>query len=104
MIVDIAERDLKGGVLGIVVALVEVIAETLRLQAIRRMESGSLTPEQMESLGQAVMDLEAAIDQMKVEMGIAESVRSVRQGLDRIVDDAVERILYGDRAQRRIGA
>ena len=93
MILDIDENDLKSGVLGLVVALVEIIQDALRLQAMKRMEGGSLTKEEVERLGQALMDLDAAIDKIKVEMGITESVRSIRDGLDRAVDDVMDSIL-----------
>ena len=96
-VVNIDEHDLKNGVLGLVVALVEIIKEALRLQAVRRMEGGSLTEEEVERLGEALMDLDAAIEKIKLEMGIAESVRSVRDGLDKVVDDAIDTILNPQR-------
>ena len=40
---EINEKELKQGVLGLVMALVEVIHEALKHQAVRRMEGGSLT-------------------------------------------------------------
>ncbi|MBI2919109.1 MAG: gas vesicle protein K [Chloroflexi bacterium] len=89
MIVDLDEKDLKNGVLGLVVALVEIIKETLRLQAVKRMEAGSLTPAEVERLGEALMDLESAIEKIKLETGVSESVKAVREGLDRVVEDVV---------------
>ncbi|MDP2935068.1 MAG: gas vesicle protein K [Dehalococcoidia bacterium] len=97
MIVDLDEKDLKSGVLGLVVALVEIIKETLRLQALRRMESGSLTLAEVERLGVALMDLDAAIEKLKVEMGITESVKAVRDGLDSVVDDLLDTMLNPER-------
>ena len=96
-VVDIDEEDLKSGVLGLVVALVEIIKETLRLQAIKRMEAGSLTEREVERLGEALMDLDAAIEKIKVEMGVAESVKAVRDGLDSVVDDLVDTMLNPER-------
>ena len=93
MVLDIEQTDLKNGVLGLVVALVEIIKEALRLQAMKRMEGGSLAEEEVERLGEALMDLDAAIEQIKVEMGIVESVKAVRDGLDRAVDDVIDSIL-----------
>ena len=93
MIVDLDEKDLKSGVLGLVVALVEIIKEALRHQALRRMESGSLTLAEVERLGNALMELDAAIEKIKLEMGIAESVKAVRDGLDGAVQDVVDTIL-----------
>ena len=51
MVVNIDEKDLKQGVLGLVVALVEIIHEALRLQAMKRMEAGTLTEREVERLG-----------------------------------------------------
>jgi hypothetical protein len=93
MVVDIDEKNLKHGVLGLVIALVEIIKDALKLQAIKRMEGGSLTEEEMERLGEALMDLDMAIDEIKEEQGISESVKSVRDGLDDIVDDVISRFI-----------
>ena len=96
-VVDIDEKSLKHGVLGLVIALVEVIRDALNLQAMKRMEGGSLTEEEMERLGQALMDLDIAIEEIKEEQGIVESVRSVRDGLDEIVDDVLDRMINPER-------
>ena len=93
MLLDIEEKSLKHGVLGLVVALVEVIRDALKLQAIKRIEGGSLTEEEMERLGEALMELDAAIEEIKVEQGIGEAVTSVREGLDSLVDDVINSFL-----------
>lgn len=93
MVVDIDEKNLKHGVLGLVIALVEIIRDALKLQAMRRMEGGSLTDEEMERLGQALMELDTAIEEIKEEQGIVESVKSVRDGLDEVVDDVLDRMI-----------
>jgi hypothetical protein len=97
MVIDIKEDNLKHGVLGLVLALVEVIRDALRIQAIRRMESGILTDEECERLGQALMDLDIALEQVKEEQGITESVKAVRDGLDEIVDGVIDRIVNPER-------
>jgi len=97
MPIDIDEKNLKHGVLGLVVALVEIIKEALRLQALKRMEGGSLTEEEMERLGEALMDLDTAIEEMKKEQGITESVKSVRDGLDNIVDELLDKMINPER-------
>jgi hypothetical protein len=96
-VVDIDEKSLKHGVLGLVIALVEIIRDALNLQATKRMEGGSLTEEEMERLGAALMDLDIAIEEIKEEQGIDESVRSVRDGLDEIVDDILNRMINPER-------
>lgn len=57
------------------------------------MEGRSLTEEEVERLGRALFDLDTAIDQIKEEQGIAESVKSVRDGLDRVVDEVIDKII-----------
>ena len=93
MVLDIDERSLKHGVLGLVIALVEIIRDALKLQAMKRMEGGSLTEEEVERLGEALMDLDIAIEEIKEEQGLVESVKSVREGLDEIVDDVLDRMI-----------
>jgi len=93
MPIDIDEKNLKHGVLGLVVALVEIIKDALKLQALKRVEGGSLTEEEIDRLGEALMDLDAAIEEMKTEQGISESVRSVRDGLDNIVDELLDKMI-----------
>ena len=102
MVVDIDEKSLKHGVLGLVIALVELIRDALNLQAIKRMEGRSLTEEEMERLGQALMDLDTAIEEIKEEQGIIESVKSVREGLDEIVDDVLDRMVIPERWREEI--
>ena len=97
MPIDIDEDNLKHGVLGLVLALVEIIRDTLRLQAFKRMEGGSLTEKEIERLGEALMDLDVAIEEIKKEQGITESVKSVRDGLDSIVDDVLDRKINPER-------
>ena len=99
MVVDIDEKSLKHGVLGLVIALVEIIRDAIKLQAIKRMEGGSLTEEEMERLGQALMDLDTAIEEIKEEQGIVECVRSVRDGLDEVVDGVLDKMINPQRWQ-----
>lgn len=96
-VVDIDAKNLKQGVLGLVIALVEIIKDALQLEAVRRMEGGSLTEEEVERLGEALMDLDMAIADIKREQGISESVKSVRDGLDNLVDEVIDQVLNPQR-------
>ena len=86
MAIDINEQNMKQGLMGLVVALLEIIVETLRHQAVRRMEAGSLSDEEVEKLGTAFRDIFRVVEEIKEEHGIEESVRSVRDSLDDIVN------------------
>ncbi|MBI4336430.1 MAG: gas vesicle protein K [Chloroflexi bacterium] len=81
------EKDLKAGVLGLLVALAEIIKDTLRLEAVRRMEAGNLTEEEVNRLGEALLALDAAIEKVKEDLSIGDAVQSVRDGLDRAVNE-----------------
>jgi hypothetical protein len=102
MVIDIKEDNLRQGVLGLVLALVEVIRDALRIQALKRMESGSLTDEECERLGQALMDLDMALEEIKVEQGVSGAVQSVREGLDGIVDSVIDKIVNPDRWREEV--
>lgn len=91
--IDIDEKNLKHGVLGLVIALVEIINDTLKLQAAKRIESGSLTDEEVERLGVALEDLGKAIEDMKKEQGVTEAVQNVRSGLDSIANDVINKMI-----------
>jgi hypothetical protein len=93
LVVDIDEGNLKAGLLALVVSLVEVIKDALKLQAFKRMEGGSLTEEEIDRLGQALADLDVALEQLKADQGIAEAVQQVRDGLDDVVDDVLDKFL-----------
>lgn len=92
MIVDIRQERVKDGVLVLVLTLVEVIRDALKLQALRRMESGVLTDEECERLGESLMEMEMVIEQIKEEQGLTRSVQELRDGLDRVVKDMVDRM------------
>ncbi len=97
MVLNIDEDNLKHGVLGLVIALVEVIRDALRIQAFKRMESGLLSDEEINRLGEALMELDIAIDEIKKEQGLAESVKAVRDGLDEIVNDLLDKMINPER-------
>lgn len=94
---DIDEGNLKQGILGLVIALVEIIQDTLKTQAFKRMEAGSLSEEEINRLGEALMELDIALDQIKEEHGVAEAVQSVRDGLDDLVDEMLDKMINPER-------
>ncbi|NHV97333.1 MAG: gas vesicle protein K [Thaumarchaeota archaeon] len=93
MPISIDEDNLKQGLLGVVVALVEIIKEVLERQAIRRMERGDLEDEEIERLSIALADLNEALENIKKENGIEDAVKSVRDGLDEVADKVIDKFL-----------
>ena len=94
--INIDEDNLKNGVLGLVLAVVEILRDALQNQATRRIESGSLSDEEVERLGVALADLDTAIEGIKREQGLQQAVQSVRDGLDDLVDDVVQLVAESD--------
>lgn len=93
MTVNINEDNLTQGMLGLVIALVEIIRDALRLQAIRRIDSGRLVDDEIERLGTALADLDGALEDMKKEQGVDEVVQSVRDNLDGAVSDVLNQFI-----------
>lgn len=57
--------DTGKGLGQVVVAVLEILRDLLERQAIRRMESGSLTPEEVERLGLALLALERQFTELR---------------------------------------
>ena len=62
--------DVQRSVAHLVLTLVEFIRKLLERQAIRRMEQGTLTDEQTEDVGQALMKLEETLHDIAAKFGI----------------------------------
>ena len=62
--------DVQRSVAQLVLTLVEFIRQLLERQAIRRMDAGTLTPEQTEDVGRALMQLEETVVDIAAKFGI----------------------------------
>ena len=58
------------GLAQLVLTLVELLRQLMERQALRRMEQGNLTDEQVERLGQTFMKLEQRMEELKKEFGL----------------------------------
>jgi Gas vesicle protein K/Gas vesicle protein len=67
-----AEERQDQGLAGLVLALVELIRQLLERQAVRRMEGGSLTEEEVERMGRALMELSAKMKELFAIFGLDE--------------------------------
>jgi CRISPR/Cas system-associated endonuclease Cas1 len=86
MVIKVDEGNLKQGLLGLVVALAEIIKEALERQALRRIETGRLTAEEEARLSEALADLDEALNHIKKENDIQDVVDSVIDGLSEVAD------------------
>ena len=58
------------GLAQLVLTLVELLRQLMERQALRRMEQGSLTDDQIERLGETFMKLEQRMQELKAEFGL----------------------------------
>ena len=62
--------DVQRSVAQLVLTLVEFVRKLLERQAIRRMETGTLTDDQTEDIGRALMQLEETVRDIAAKFGI----------------------------------
>lgn len=93
MTIKVDSDNLKEGLLGLVVALVEIIKEVLEKQAIHRVEGGSLSDEEAEKLGLAFMKLDETLVIIKKENNLVKTADKIRADLDNLVDDSLVRLI-----------
>ena len=70
--INIDAHSVEQGLAKLVLTLIEFIRRLLEKQAVRRMEGGDLSPEQIEELGLALMRLEAKLQELKTQFGLAD--------------------------------
>src|SRR6476469_5553830 len=70
--INIDAHSVEQGLAKLVLTLIEFIRRLLEKQAVRRMEGGDLSPEQIEELRLALMHLEAKLRELKTQFGLAD--------------------------------
>lgn len=67
---EVRDDDVDSGLGRLVLTLLELIRQVLEHQAIRRMEGGALTDEEVERLGLALMRLSDRLDEVREVFGL----------------------------------
>lgn len=67
---DLTPETMEKGLARLVLSLVELLRRLLERQAIRRMEGGGLTDEQVNDMGEALMKLEQKIRELAQGFGL----------------------------------
>lgn len=70
--IDIKEDDAKNGLVQLALTIVRLIHELLERQAIQRMEAQSLTDEEVERVGNALMKQAEELERLKEVFGLTD--------------------------------
>jgi hypothetical protein len=72
--------NVEHGLAKLVLTLIELIRKLLEKQAIRRIEGGALTEEEIERLGETLMKLEQKLAEIKTSFGLADQDLNLNLG------------------------
>ena len=73
-------EHVEKGLAALVLTLIDVIRELMERQAVRRIEHGTLTPDEIERLGQTFMKLNQRLDELRHDFGLDEADDSLDLG------------------------
>ncbi|MEE6451650.1 gas vesicle protein K [Gottfriedia acidiceleris] len=68
--INMNPEDVEQGLAQLVLTILELLRQLVERQAIRRVEGGMLTEEQIENLGTALLNLEEKMEELKIIFGL----------------------------------
>jgi len=78
--IDVDAEGVEQGLAQLVLTLVEFLRQLLERQAVRRMEGGSLSDEEVERVGLALMKLEEKVHQLADQFGLRPADLNINLG------------------------
>lgn len=69
--VELSPENIEQGLAKLVLTLIDFLRQLLERQAIRRMEGGTLSEEEIEQMGEALMKLESKIQELADRFGLS---------------------------------
>ena len=78
--IDVDPDGVEQGLAQLVLTLVEFLRQLLERQAVRRMEGGSLSDEEVERVGLALMKLEEKVHQLADQFGLRPADLNINLG------------------------
>ena len=76
----------ENGLAKLVLSIIELVRRLLEKQALRRMDGGNLTDEEIERLGSALMRLEEKMDEMKRVFNLTDDDLTLKLGSVKSLD------------------
>lgn len=99
---DLGEDKVARGVLVLAVSLSEVIKDALKLQTLDRMKQNGMRDEDIERWRSTLMDLDASLDQIKGNDGVANALCQQGDGVDSLVDHILSAALNSNSFSHKI--
>jgi hypothetical protein len=84
--IDAGSAATENGLARLVLAIIELIRRLLEKQALRRMDRGTLTDDEIERLGNALMQLEVKMAELKKAFGLEDDDLNLSLGPIRTLD------------------
>ncbi len=78
--INIDPKNVEKGLAKLVLTLIELIRKLLEKQAIRRMDGGSLSGEKIESIGEAFMQIDNKMKELKDIFGVKDEELNINLG------------------------
>ena len=78
--IDANPQNVEKGLAKLVLTLIELIRQLLEKQAMKRMEAGSLSDDQVENLGLTLMKLENKMKELQAIFGLEEKDLNINLG------------------------
>jgi hypothetical protein len=73
-------EDVERGLAQLVLTIVELLRQLMERQALRRVEGGGLTDDQVERLGRTLMRLDERMEELKAEFGLEDEDLNLNLG------------------------
>lgn len=87
--VDAEDGDAGSGLVALVVTVLELLVEAMEQEAVRRLEAGDLSDEEIESVGATLQAVEEEIERLKRDQSVVEASAALRADLDGLVEEAL---------------
>lgn len=79
--IELEPESVERGLAGLVLGVVELLRQVLEKQAVRRMEHGTLSDDEVERIGLALMRLEEKVREIATQFGLDEDDIQLRLGV-----------------------
>jgi hypothetical protein len=78
--IDATPEGVEQGLAKLVLTIIEVLRKVLEHQAVRRMDGGSLSEEEVERLGLALLSLDGRLTELKTVFGLSDEELEIDLG------------------------